>query len=148
MKIIFEADSGMALQVAKVTTHPAEKELWGQLTHAIHSAERKIVVIDARNDRKVEVPLSTIAVIQSEDRMCSVRLITGEMYLLGKRLKVVEEDLGSAAFMKINNQTIINMSYITAFSSTDQARVEVVLHDQSSYFVSRHYMKTFKERLS
>lgn len=77
--------------------------------------------------------------------MCCVRVITGERYLLNKRLKFVEEDLDDIHFVKINNQTIINTRYITAFSATDHARIKVDLSDSSSYFVSRFYIKNFRE---
>lgn len=148
MEIIFEADSGLERSVAKVTTHPDEKEQWGYIEKAIGSSEKKIVVINAKNNRNVQILLSSIAVIQSEDRMCSVRVITGEMFLLNKRLKVAEECLDSSLFVKINNQTIINTSYIKEFSSTDNARIKVLLTDQSSYFVSRFYIKNFRRNLS
>ncbi|WP_438496132.1 LytTR family DNA-binding domain-containing protein [Paenibacillus sp. IHBB 3054] len=146
MNIIFEADSALDRGVAKVSTHPAEKEHWGNIKEAIHNAEKKLVVINAKNDRHVQIGWSTVAVIEAEDRMCSVRVITGERYLLNKRLKVVDESLDSALFMKINNQTIINTGYIKEFSSTDNARIQVVLTDHSSYFVSRYYIKQFRGR--
>ncbi|MCL6603998.1 MAG: LytTR family transcriptional regulator [Paenibacillus sp.] len=148
MEIIFEADSGLDRSVAKVTTHPDEKEQWGHIEKAIGSSEKKMVVINAKNNRNVQILLSSIAVIESEDRMCSVRVITGEMFLLNKRLKVAEESLDSSLFVKINNQTIINTSYIKEFSSTDNARIKVLLTDQSSYFVSRFYIKNFRRNLS
>lgn len=144
MDIIFEADSGMDRSITKVITHPAEKEHWGNLKEAINNAEKKIVVINAKNDRNVQILLSSITVIESEDRMCSVHVITGEIYLLNTRLKFVEETLNSSRFLKINNQTIINTSYIKEFSSTDNARIKVILTNGCSYFVSRYYIKNFR----
>lgn len=144
MKIIFGTDSGMDRSIAKVTTHPAEQEHWGDIEEAIHSAEKKIVVINAKNGRNVQILISNIAVIESEDRMCGVCLITGERYLLNKRLKYVEDTLGSPRFLRINNQTIINTTYIQEFTSTDNARIKVSLTDQSSYYVSRYYIKNFR----
>ena len=147
MEIIFEADSGLNRSVTKVTTHPAEKEHWGHIKEAIHCTEKKLVVINPKNNRSVQILLSSIVVIESEDRMCNVRVNTGEMFLLGKRLKIVEESL-DFHFIKINNQTILNTTYIKEFSSTDHARIKVVLTDNSSYFVSRFYMKNFRGNLS
>jgi DNA-binding LytR/AlgR family response regulator len=144
LDIIFQADSGMDRGIMKVMTHPAEKEQWDHFKEAINSAEKKIVVINAKNNRNVQVLLSSIAVIESKDRMCGVRVITGESYLLNTRLKFVEETLNSPRFVKINNQTIINTSYIKEFSSTDNARIEVVLTNGSCYFVSRYYIKNFR----
>lgn len=144
MDIIFEADPGMDRSIMKVITHPTEKEHWGDIKEAINNAEKKIVVINAKNNRNVEIVLSSITVIESKDRMCSVRVITGEMYLLNIRLKYVEDTLNSPRFVKINNHTIINTSYIREFSSTDNARIEVILTNGSGYFVSRYYIKNFR----
>lgn len=148
MKVIFETDTGVDRNTAKVVTHPEEQEHWSQLEEAIQSFEKMMVVMNPKNDRSVQIRLSTVAVIQSEDRMCSVRLITGEMYLLSQRLKYVEESLASTHLIKINNQTIINTSYIQEFSSSDHARIKVVLKDGSSYYVSRFYIKQFRGKLS
>jgi DNA-binding LytR/AlgR family response regulator len=147
VKVIFEADPGADPHVAKVTTHPAVKEQWGTMKEAIVNAASKLTVIDAKNGRQVQIPLSCVAAIESEDRMCNVRVITGERYLLQMRLKAVEESLNSSHFTKINNQTIINVSFIKEFSSTDHARIKVVLTDQSSFFVSRFYIKNFRGKL-
>ncbi|KGE19785.1 LytTR family DNA-binding domain-containing protein [Paenibacillus wynnii] len=147
MEIIFEANSELNRRVAKITTHPAEKEHWGHIKEVLDNSEKKMVVINARNNRSVQISLSSIVVIESEDRMCSVRVITGEMYLLNNRLKVAKESLDSNHFIKINNQTIINTSYIKEFSSTDNARIKVILTDDSSYFVSRFYLKNFRGNL-
>ncbi|WP_342420417.1 hypothetical protein [Paenibacillus sp. FSL E2-0178] len=51
------------------------------------------MVINAKNDRNVTIVTSTIAVIEPEGRMCSVRVITGEMFLLNTRLKFALEVL-------------------------------------------------------
>lgn len=147
MKVIFEADAGIDRSVTKVITNPAEQENWIHIEEALNTTEKKLVVINAKNNRNVQILLSYIAVIESEDRMCSVRVITGEMFLLNKRLKFVEESLDSH-FLKINNQTIVNTSYIKEFSSTDNARIKVILNDNSSYFVSRFYIKNFRGKLS
>lgn len=147
MKITFEADAAMDQRIAKVITHPAEQEHWRHIEGAIQQAEQKLVVINAKNNRNVQIALSTIAVIESEDRMCSVRVITGEMYLLNKRLKAAEAELDLSFFLRINNQTIINKYYIKEFSSTDNARLQVVLTNESSYYVSRFYIKNFRGNL-
>ncbi|WP_433945069.1 LytTR family DNA-binding domain-containing protein [Paenibacillus sp. SN-8-1] len=144
MKIIFEADSTINRNIAKVTTHPEEKGTWSSMKEALRGCDKQIIVINAKNDRNVQIPLNSIAAIQSEDRMCCVHLHNGEKYLLSKRLKVVEEELGASDFLKINNQTIINTKYIKEFFSTEHARIKAVLTDNTSYLVSRHYIKQFR----
>ncbi|WNS42013.1 LytTR family DNA-binding domain-containing protein [Paenibacillus sp. MMS20-IR301] len=144
MEVIFEANAGMNRGTAKVVTHPAEQANWGDIEAGIQTAEQRIVVINARNNRELPVVASTIAVIEPEGRMCSVRLISGEMYLLHTRLKFALDVLDSPQFMKINNQTIINTRHIKEFSATDQARIQVMLTNGDAYFVSRHYIKNFR----
>lgn len=147
MKIIFKADPGMEKSTVKVTTHPAEQEEWRSIENAIENAEQKLIVINASNGRNVNIPLRSIAAIQSEDRMCNIQAVTGERYLFNQRLKVLEQKLGATHFMKINNQTMINTNLIKEFSSADHARMKVILSEGSSYYVSRFYIKQFKERL-
>ncbi|MCF7755797.1 LytTR family transcriptional regulator [Paenibacillus xylanexedens] len=148
MKVIFEEDTAIDKRVAKVITHPAEKSKWDRIEKAIGQSETQLTVIHAKNNRNVQIQLSSVVAIESEDRMCCIRVLTGERYLLNKRLKFVEEDLDDVHFVKINNQTIINTRYITAFSATDHARIKVDLSDSSSYFVSRFYIKNFRGKLS
>ncbi|MFS0870312.1 LytTR family DNA-binding domain-containing protein [Paenibacillus xylanilyticus] len=147
MKVIFETDSSMERRIAKVVTNPSEQLHWEGIDEAISHLERKLVVINAKNNRNVQIQPSTILAIESEDRMCSVRVISGERYLLGKRLKFVEEDIDSSHFLKINNSTIINTKHIKAFAATDHARIQVELADGSSYYVSRYYIKNFRGKL-
>ncbi|RAW19371.1 hypothetical protein DC345_00920 [Paenibacillus taichungensis] len=148
MKVVFEEELLMEKSMAKVITHPDEKSHWDSIQEAICQSETKLVVINAKNNRNVQIELSSVVAIESEDRLCGVRVITGEMYLLNKRLKFVEQDLGSSHFVKINNQTIINTRFISEFLSTDHARIKVDLNDGSSYFVSRFYIKNFRGKLS
>ncbi|WP_186380928.1 LytTR family DNA-binding domain-containing protein [Paenibacillus xylanexedens] len=147
MKLIFEISSLLERSTAKIVTHPEEQQHWDSIREAIQQMDTKMVVINAKNNRNVQIPLSSIAVIQSEDRLCSVRLITGEYYLLPKRLKFVEEDLSEQHFVRINNQTIINTACIQTFAATQQARIQVELVDGSSYYVSRYYIKQFRGKL-
>lgn len=144
LEIRFEADTGMNRGWAKVVTHPAEQEHWKNLEAAFQAAEKRIIVINASNNRQVSLETSKVAVIEVEDRMCSVHLITGEMYLLNTRLKFALDALDAPGFIKINNQTIINTRYIKEFSATANARVEVLLTNGSSYTVSRYYINHFR----
>jgi len=147
MKVIFKADPEMEKNTVKVTTHPVGQEAWGSLENAIANAEQKLVVINAANGRNVHIPLHSIAAVQSEDRMCNIQSVTGERYLYNQRLKVFEQRLGTSQFIKINNQTLINTRLIQEFSSADHARIKVILSGGSSFYVSRFYIKQFKERL-
>jgi len=144
VKVTFEADSAMERNAARITTHPDEQTRWKQVEEAVQHAEQTIVVINAKNNRNVQIPLGSVAVIESEDRMCGVRLISGERYLYNKRLKYVEEELEASAFVRINNRTIVNIRHVRAFSSTEHARIQIELADGSIDYVSRYYIKHFR----
>lgn len=148
MKVVFEENQEMQLNEAKVFTHPEEKSKWDRIREAIGQSETELVVIQASNDRHVKIKLSSIMAIESEDRMCGVRVITGEGYLLNQRLKYVEIELEDTPLIRINNQTIINTQHISNFSAAEHARIQVNLIDGSSYYVSRFYIKNFRRKLS
>lgn len=148
MKIVFETDAELDRRTAKISTHPEEQASWTPIREALERSEDKIGLINAANDRVVQVPLSQIAVIESEDRMCGVTLITGERYLLNKRLKAAEEEFFSPRFVRINNRTIIGTAHIREFSSAAHARIEVVLTDGSAHAVNRFYIPQFRRVLT
>ncbi|MDO3411507.1 LytTR family DNA-binding domain-containing protein [Saccharibacillus sp. CPCC 101409] len=144
MKIVFEADAALDRRTAKILTHPEERERWQPMREAIKRAEDRVGLIDARSDRIVRVPLEAIAALESEDRMCGVTLITGERYLLNKRLKLAEEQFAPPHFIRINNRTIVGAEHIREFSSADHARIQVILTNSSKHMVSRYYIQQFR----
>ncbi|MBE7684357.1 LytTR family DNA-binding domain-containing protein [Paenibacillus sp. P13VS] len=147
MKVTFQTDASMERSLAKIVTNPAEQQRWEEIDKAISHLEKQLVVINPKNNRNVQIQPSSILAIESEDRMCNVRVVSGESYLLGKRLKYVEEDMDSSQFLKINNSTMINVKHIQTFAATDHARIQVELKDGSSYYVSRYYIKNFRGKL-
>lgn len=148
MKVMFEENQEMQPNEAKIVTHPAEKSKWDRIREAIGQSETELIVIQAKNNRQVRIRLSSVIAIESEDRMCGVRVVTGERYLLNQRLKYVEKDFQETSFVRINNQTIINATHISCFSAAEHARIQVNLTDGSSYSVSRFYIQHFRRKLS
>ncbi|MGL4878262.1 LytTR family DNA-binding domain-containing protein, partial [Paraclostridium dentum] len=119
------------------------------LGHELESYIRqisKITVINTKNDSNIKVNINDILKFQSEGNMCCVEMKSKELYLINKRLKEIE-GLNHKNFVKINNQTIINLNEVKEFSSAPNARLEVILSDGSFHFVNRHYVKIIKERL-
>ena len=76
--------------------------------------------------------------------MCNVQTLDGSMYLLNQRLKVVKEDLTKTRIMQINNQVLVNLDHVAQFVSASNARIELHLANQLTYYVSRHYLKQFR----
>lgn len=146
MKINILLDKLMTKEELTIQVNPANNELAQSLKEHLDKSG-KLTVINAKNDRKLQVDIHSILVFQSEGHMCSVKMKSGELYLINKRLKELEK-LNEKHLVKINNQTIINLDEIKEFYSAPNARLEVLLSDQSLYFVNRNYVKIIKERLS
>lgn len=148
MKLIFKTDANIAAETALIFTHPKEPGIKQQIETAIQMNEKTITAVNTLNNRNIQVPIRTILIVESEERMCNLRLTTGEMYLYAKRLKYAEADFINNGFIRINNQTIINIKEVKQFTPTTNARIEISLSDGSTYFISRHYIKNFRRALS
>jgi DNA-binding LytR/AlgR family response regulator len=146
MKINILLDKFMNKEELTIQVNPANNELAQSLKEHIDK-RGKLTVINAKNDRKIQVDIHSIIAFQSEGHMCCVKMKSGELYLINKRLKELEK-LNEKHLVKINNQTIINLDEIKEFYSASNARLEVLLSDESLYFVNRNYVKIIKERLS
>ncbi|EOH1685007.1 LytTR family DNA-binding domain-containing protein [Enterococcus hirae] len=145
MRIKFEIDNHIAQDTVKVTTHSSCEKTWGRIKEAILTTEQTIVVIDAKTNKKVSRLLSDVSSIESKEQMCHVVFTSNERYLLAVRLKIVEKQFTSYGFVRINISTLVNRSFIKAFRSTDNARVEIEMKNGSKFIVNRHYEKKFKE---
>lgn len=148
MKLIFKTDSNIALETALIISHPQNKGIKQQLETAIQMSEKTITALNPVNNRNIQVPIWTILAVESEERMCNLRLTSGEQYLYAKRLKYAEADFTDNGFIRINNQTIINIKAVKQFAPTSNARIELILSDGSTYFISRHYINNFRRSLS
>ncbi len=146
MKINILLDKFMNKEELTIQVNPANNELAQSLREHIDKSG-KLTVINAKNDRKIQVDIHSIIAFQSEGHMCCVKMKSRELYLINKRLKELEK-LNEKHLVKINNQTIINLDEIKEFYSASNARLEVLLSDESLYFVNRNYVKIIKERLS
>lgn len=148
MKLIFKTDASITKETALIVTHPQDTLIKQQLERAVVMTEKNITAINPRNSRNIQVPIGTILIVESEERMCNLRLTTGEIYLYPKRLKYAEADFINHGFIRINNQTIINSKVVKQFVPTTNARIELTLSDGSTYFISRHYINNFRRSLS
>lgn len=147
MQLDFNVDDNLNTNIIKIITHSENKKNWSHIKKVISSFDEEIILIDAKKDSKVPIKYKDIVSIESEGRMCNVRLRNGQMLLLGIRLKKFDETKSIKHFIKINNGVMINIQYIESFRSSDNARIEVLMKDASVYFVNRYYIKNFKENL-
>ncbi len=147
MKIIFKTDPQMEKNIALIFTHPNENAVKNKIEALIEKNQKKITAINGLNNRNIQISMDSILAIESEERMCNLRLKTGEMYLYKKRLKAAEADFSEDGFIRINNQTIVNIREVKEFVNTTNARIEVTLSDGSRYFISRYYINDFRRAL-
>lgn len=148
MKLIFKTDASITTETALIVTHPQDTLIKQQLERAVAMTEKNITAINPCNSRNIQVPIGNILIVESEERMCNLRLLTGETYLYPKRLKYAEADFINHGFIRINNQTIVNSKAVKQFVPTTNARIEITLSDGSRYFISRHYINNFRRSLS
>lgn len=145
MKINILIDKILGRDEVEIKVCPENVNLGHKLESYIRQIS-KITVINTKNDSNIKVNINDILKFQSEGNMCCVEMKSKELYLINKRLKEIE-GLNYKSFVKINNQTIINLNEVKEFSSAPNARLEVILSDGSFHFVNRHYVKIIKERL-
>lgn len=145
MKINILIDKILGRDEVEIKVCPENVNLGHDLESYIRQIS-KLTVINTKNDSKIKVNINNILKFQSEGNMCCVEMKSKELYLINKRLKEIES-LNYKNFVKINNQTIINLNEVKEFSSAPNARLEVILSDGSFHFVNRHYVKIIKERL-
>ncbi|TQO55847.1 LytTR family DNA-binding domain-containing protein [Paraclostridium bifermentans] len=145
MKINILIDKILGRDEVEIKVCPENVNLGHELESYIRQIS-KITVINTKNDSNIKVNINDILKFQSEGNMCCVEMKSKELYLINKRLKEIE-GLNHKNFVKINNQTIINLNEVKEFSSAPNARLEVILSDGSFHFVNRHYVKIIKERL-
>lgn len=145
MKINILIDKILGRDEVEIKVCPENVNLGHDLENYIRQIS-KLTVINTKNDRKIKVNINDILKFQSEGNMCCVKMKSKELYLINKRLKEIDS-LNYKNFVKINNQTIINLNEVKEFSSAPNARLEVILSDGSFHFVNRHYVKIIKERL-
>lgn len=145
MKINILIDKILNKDEVEIKVCPENINLGQDLKNYIRQ-NSNLTVINATNNRKFQVNMNDILEFQSEGSMCCVKMKSKELYLINNRLKEINS-LRNTNFVKINNQTIINLNEIKEFSSAPNARLEVILSDGSSHFVNRHYVKIIKEKL-
>lgn len=147
MKITFNKNKDLDIETVAIYTNPALESKWSEMKENLFRTQKTVVVINAQNNKKIQVYIKDIVAIQSEDRCCNVIMKNGAMYLMNMRLKYVENNLNLENIIRINNTTMINLEHVLEFSTQNNSRIEVFLGNHSSYFVSRYYIKNFRRIL-
>lgn len=148
MNFNFKSDSTIPTMNAIISTNPSDQDKWEIIKHTLDSISLSLTVINPKNNRQLLIKLAEIVSIESKNRYCVVQTVTNQQFYLNNRLKNILSTIKSTHFIQINNQTIVNLTYVKHFSTTTNARIEVVLQNDLMYFVNRHYIKIFRRNLS
>ena len=145
MKLKFIWDKKQEIDEIEIKAHPVNKEKLESLKQEL-SPSMTLNVQNPKNNRKLRINIQQVEVIVSLGHLSKIVLISKEEYLLQKRLKELLT-LEANGFFRINNSTILNLSQVDSFSSSEYARLEVFTKTNNRYLVSRHYAKLIKEKL-
>lgn len=145
MKLNFIWDKKQEMDQVDIKAHPVNKEKLESLKQGLYSS-MTLSVQNPKNNRKLRIDIQQVEVIVSLGHLSKTILVSKEEYILQKRLKELQT-LEENGFFRINNSTILNLSQVDSFSSSEYARLEVFTKNNNRYLVSRHYAKLIKERL-
>lgn len=146
MKLNFIWDKKQEINKVDIKAHPVNKDKLETLKQGI-CTDVTLNVQNLKNNRKLRIDIHQIEVIVSLGHLSKILLASKEEYLLQKRLKELQT-LEANGFFRINNSTILNLSQVASFRSSEYARLEVFTKNDNKYLVSRHYAKLIKEKLS
>ena len=145
MKLNFIWDKKQEMDEVEIKAHPVNKEKLEPLKQELCSSQM-FNVQNPKNNRKLRIDIQQVEVIVSLGHLSKIISASKEEYLLQKRLKELLT-LEANGFFRINNSTILNLSQVASFRSSDHARLEVFTKNNNKYLVSRHYAKLIKEKL-
>lgn len=92
-------------------------------------------------------PLAVRSVMRFEARDDYVVIHTPERrYLASVRMNELEEQLDPAEFLRIHRSHIVNLNFVTSFTSHDTGRLQVTLQDGTRLFVSRARSQDLRRR--
>ncbi|TRZ39559.1 LytTR family transcriptional regulator [Niallia circulans] len=146
MKLNFIWDKKQEIDKVDIKAHPVNKDKLETLKQGF-CTDVTLNVQNLKNNRKLRIDIHQIEVIVSLGHLSKILLASKEEYLLQKRLKELQT-LEANGFFRINNSTILNLSQVASFRSSEYARLEVFTKNDNKYLVSRHYAKLIKEKLS
>ncbi|MFP7473448.1 LytTR family DNA-binding domain-containing protein [Niallia taxi] len=146
MKLNFIWDKNKELDEVDIKAHPINKDKLETIKQVLGSSIT-LNVQNPKNNRKLRIDIQQVEVIVSLGHLSKTILASKEEYLLQKRLKELQT-LEANGFFRINNSTILNLSQVASFRSSEFARLEVFTKNNNKYLVSRHYAKLIKEKLS
>ena len=129
----------------EIISHPSNQSFLNQLTKNFNQPQTLIVTQPSNNRQKI-IAISDIEAITALGHLSKVTLTNQESYFYSKRIKELTF-LNQHNLYQINQSTFINLMCVTSFQVEKHARLEILTHSQTSYIVSRHYVKQIKERL-
>lgn len=88
---------------------------------------KKTRIIVRRGSMLISLPLNDVAFFYTENLVVYVYDNKGNKYLIDKSLNVLETELDTRTFMRVNRQYILNINYVYGYKSYDRVKLLVSL---------------------
>lgn len=98
-----------------------------------------------RDGLSVQVPLEEIYYIDTVDNRTYLYL-EKEVYPCDKRLYELEEQLLDTAFVRVSKSCILNTGAVESVRAQFSGRLEAALKNGEKVLVSKHYIKSFRDK--
>jgi two-component system LytT family response regulator len=138
-------DDAMRFHVFRYLSKPLDKDrLFRNLKDALHqiSADTRRVVIDTPKG-SVSKLAHEILMVEAQGRLSLVYTVDGP-YESTQKMALWEHLLDTGSFYKIHRSFLVNMKYVSSFSSTMLSLIAPDGTEHQAYMARRHY-KGFKE---
>lgn len=93
----------------------------------------------------IPVPLENIFYFESVDNKTFLYL-NKDIYRCDKKLYELEDMLKNTAFVRISKSCILNTSFVSTVRAQLSGRLEATLKNNEKLFVSKHYIKDFRDK--
>lgn len=97
-------------------------------------------------NRNVELLINEIIYLKGEGNYTHIYCTKGEKLIVSRTLKVLEEKIDDQSFIRINNNHVINLSFMVSCTK-DGRKLSVSLGDELTFDVSRRKTSTFRKEL-
>lgn len=145
MKMNLTWDHAYPLGAIGVKLNPEDRAILPPLERLLNQPP-DVSLIDPSNNRELKMPVGSIVSITAMDHLSKVTINDKRTLYAKGRLKSLSA-LEVHGIMRINNSTMLNLAAVKSFRNSAYARLEVVTHDDETFFVSRYYAKRIREGL-
>jgi DNA-binding LytR/AlgR family response regulator len=112
---------------------------------------KKTRIIVRRGSMLISLPINDVVFFYTENLVVYVYDNKGNKYLIDKSLNVLENELDTRMFMRVNRQYILNINYVYGYKSYDRVKLLISLTVKdidNTIIVGQEKAKHFRQWLS